>query len=71
MRQEIMAQLRMRTPVEIVRGFLRPNIHLAVENFPDEEGARLALVGRAVATKGTVLVYVTTRRQAEGTAAEL
>jgi ATP-dependent DNA helicase RecQ len=63
-RREIVQQLQMRDPVVIVSGFMRENIHLAVETHGDRE-QMTALVDRAVTTPGTGLVYVATRRQAE------
>jgi ATP-dependent DNA helicase RecQ len=70
-RREIVEQLRMRDPVVVVRGFMRPNLDLAVETHPDDAAARRALVERAAATEGSGIIYVATRRQAEELAAEL
>jgi ATP-dependent DNA helicase RecQ len=70
-RREIVEQLRMRDPVVVVRGFMRPNLDLAVETHGDDAAARRALVERAAATPGSGIIYVATRRQAEELAAEL
>jgi len=69
-RREIIEQLGMRDPVVVVSGFLRPNLHLAVESHADDEQAA-AVVDRAVNTTGTGIVYVATRRQAEELAADI
>jgi ATP-dependent DNA helicase RecQ len=69
-RREIVEQLDMRDPVIVVSGFRRDNIHLTVETCADHEH-RAALVDRALATAGTGIVYVATRRQAEELAAEI
>jgi ATP-dependent DNA helicase RecQ len=63
-RREIIEQLGMRDPVVVVSGFLRHNLHLAVERHADDEHTA-AVVARAVSTAGTGIVYVATRRQAE------
>jgi ATP-dependent DNA helicase RecQ len=69
-RREIVEQLRMRDPLVVVSGFMRHNIHLAVETLGDD-GHVAAIVERAVTTAGTGLVYVATRRQAEELAADI
>jgi ATP-dependent DNA helicase RecQ len=63
-RKEIIEQLRMDDPVVVIGGFLRPNLHLAVETHPDDERDDV-LVDRVAATPGTGIVYVATRRQSE------
>jgi ATP-dependent DNA helicase RecQ len=70
-RREIVEQLRMRDPVVVVRGFMRPNLDLAVETHPDDAAAGRAVIERAAATPGSGIVYVATRRQAEELAAGL
>ncbi|MEW6472234.1 MAG: RecQ family ATP-dependent DNA helicase [Actinomycetota bacterium] len=69
-RKEIIEQLGMRDPAVVVSGFMRHNLHLAVETHADGEHAE-AVVDRAVTTAGTGIVYVATRRQAEELAAEI
>jgi ATP-dependent DNA helicase RecQ len=70
-RREIVEQLRMRDAVEVVRGFMRPNIDLEVHTAADEELSTEALVERVGATPGTGIVYVATHRQAEALAEKL
>ncbi|MBW3579597.1 MAG: RecQ family ATP-dependent DNA helicase [Actinobacteria bacterium] len=70
-RREIIEQLGMRDPVEVVRGFFRPNIHLAVDTSADADRARDALLALVTSLQGTGIVYVATRRQAEELADEL
>ena len=70
-REEIASRLRMDGPEIIVRGFDRPNIHLAVERFRDDGDKRSALLDRAAATDGAGIVYVATRNLAEQLAAAL
>ncbi|MDP9006225.1 MAG: RecQ family ATP-dependent DNA helicase [Actinomycetota bacterium] len=70
-RREIIEQLGMRDPVEVVRGFFRPNIHLAVDTSADADRARGALLALVTSLQGTGIVYVATRRQAEELADEL
>ncbi|GAA4102109.1 RecQ family ATP-dependent DNA helicase [Nonomuraea soli] len=63
-REEIVRFLGMRDPVQIVRGFDRPNIELKVRRFVREEDKRKALIEHAAAAEGLTLVYVATRREA-------
>jgi ATP-dependent DNA helicase RecQ len=70
-RRDIIDRLRMRDPLEIVRGFERPNISLAVEAYPDSDEADAALLEMAVETAGSGIVYAATRRRAEELAEEL
>ncbi len=70
-RREIVDQLGMRDPVEVIAGFFRPNIHLEVATATDPEQAEAALLERAASLEGTGIVYVATRRQAEEVAGEL
>jgi ATP-dependent DNA helicase RecQ len=70
-RREIIEQLGMRDPVVVVSGFMRHNLHLAVETSAEDEDAAAAVVERAVTTAGTGIVYVATRRQAEELAADI
>jgi ATP-dependent DNA helicase RecQ len=70
-RDEIVSLLGMRDPVVVVRGFDRPNIHLSVEWFDDEERKRRRLVERTAAEDGCGLVYAATRAVTESLAAEL
>ncbi|NUP01837.1 MAG: ATP-dependent DNA helicase RecQ [Nonomuraea sp.] len=70
-REEIVRVLGLDRPVEIVRGFDRPNITLEVRRFTQERDKRRALAEHAASLDGLGLVYVATRREAEEYAAEL
>ena len=64
-RQDIVERLGMRNPRIIVRGFDRPNIHLAVEPCADDALKRRALL-RFVKSAGVPgIVYTATRKSAE------
>lgn len=64
-RDEIVERLGLADPFVLVHGFDRPNIHLAVETFQDEEAKRGAVVLRAAGEAKPGLVYVATRKEAE------
>ncbi|GIH25097.1 ATP-dependent DNA helicase RecQ [Acrocarpospora phusangensis] len=70
-REEIVASLGLRRPEEIVRGFDRPGIHLAVRRFAQDADKRRALVEDAATREGLGLVYVASRRDAEEYAAAI
>jgi ATP-dependent DNA helicase RecQ len=70
-RTEIVERLRLRDPVEVVRGFDRPNIHLAVEFHHDENGKVRALVQHVVEGERPAIVYTATRRRAEELASDI
>ncbi|HYX44245.1 MAG TPA: RecQ family ATP-dependent DNA helicase [Acidimicrobiales bacterium] len=70
-RAEIVERLGLRDPNVVVRGFDRPNIHLAVERYATAEDKRAALVQAVVEAPPPGIVYVATRRSAEEVAAEL
>src|SRR3954468_21574498 len=70
-RAEIVERLGMRDPAVVIRGFDRPNVHLAVERFHDAERKHRALVDRAAQTPGPGIVYCATKRSAEQVASEL
>jgi ATP-dependent DNA helicase RecQ len=70
-REEIVERLHMREPDVIVRGFDRPNIHLAVQRFQEEEHKRRALVEAIEAAERPGIVYAATRAIAEELAEEL
>ncbi|MGF1513067.1 MAG: RecQ family ATP-dependent DNA helicase [Elainellaceae cyanobacterium] len=67
-RQEIVARLRLQDPVEIIRGFDRPNIHLDAQQFYDEKEKRPALVEMVTQADLPGIVYVATRKAAEAIA---
>ncbi|MCW2951589.1 MAG: ATP-dependent helicase, RecQ family, partial [Conexibacter sp.] len=64
-RREIVERLAMRDPERVVRGFDRPNIHLAVERHYDAHRKDASLLERVAALPRPGIVYVTTRRDAE------
>ena len=70
-RAEIIQRLNMRDPAVIVRGFDRPNIHLAVRHVADADDKRDALIADILASPGSGLVYAATRRATEELAAAL
>jgi ATP-dependent DNA helicase RecQ len=70
-RDEITSRLRLRDPVQIVRGFDRPNLRLSVEAFRDEDQKREAVVLRAMGEQKPGIVYTATRKSAEALAEAL
>jgi ATP-dependent DNA helicase RecQ len=73
-RDEIVERLGLRDPNVLVRGFDRPNIHLAVERFHGDQGADRklrALLDAIAAAEKPGIVYVATRRQSEELAESL
>ncbi|MDT7549536.1 MAG: ATP-dependent helicase RecQ [Actinomycetota bacterium] len=70
-REEIVTRLRMRDPVQVVRGFDRPNVRLTVEAFREEQQKREAVVLRAMGEAKPGIVYTATRKSAEAYAAAL
>ncbi|MEU7836249.1 RecQ family ATP-dependent DNA helicase [Nonomuraea sp. NPDC049129] len=70
-REEIVRSLGLKDPVQIVRGFDRPNIRLEVRRFVGDDDKSRALAEHAASLDGLGLVYVATRREAEEYAALL
>ncbi|MBD0290972.1 MAG: RecQ family ATP-dependent DNA helicase [Thermoleophilia bacterium] len=70
-RREVVERLPLRDPAVVVRGFDRPNIHLAVERFHDDDAKLSALVNRVAGAAKPGIVYAATRRRAEDVAAAL
>jgi ATP-dependent DNA helicase RecQ len=70
-RAEILERLRMRDPLEIIRGFDRPNIHLAVDHFHDDAHKRRALLEAVAEAQPPGIVYVATQKETEQLAEEL
>jgi ATP-dependent DNA helicase RecQ len=70
-REDIITELRLRDPDVIVRGFDRPNIHLAVERSHDERHQREAVLDAIANAQPPGIVYVGTKRAAEELADEL
>jgi ATP-dependent DNA helicase RecQ len=70
-RREIVERLGMEEPAMFVRGFDRPNLHLAVRRFSEEHGKERALVEAVAEAEKPGIVYIATRRASEELAAEL
>ena len=70
-REEIVERLGMRDVSCIVRGFDRPNLHLEVQSFRDEDDKREAVVTRALSEPKPGIVYTATRKSAEAYAEAL
>jgi ATP-dependent DNA helicase RecQ len=70
-RAEIVERLGMREPALVIRGFDRPNIHLAVERFDHEHEKDAALLEQVTAAEKPGIVYVATRKRAAAIAAAL
>jgi ATP-dependent DNA helicase RecQ len=64
-RAEIAARLELTDPVEVVRGFDRPNLDLRVVRHTDGVAKRRAVVDDVVAGPRPALVYVARRKAAE------
>src|SRR3954452_10833795 len=70
-REEIVEVLGLRDVALVVRGFDRPNIHLAVETVRDAERKRRAVLEAVVEEEPPGIVYVATKRVCEEVADEL
>src|SRR5436305_3736395 len=70
-REEITRRLGLRDPVEVIRGFDRPNLFLEVVQPRSDEVKRDAVVVRAAAEVKPGIVYTATRKDAESYAAAL
>jgi ATP-dependent DNA helicase RecQ len=70
-REEILSRLRLEDPAQVVRGFDRPNLHLEVQSFREDDQRREAVVLRAMSEPKPGLVYTATRKSTEGYAAAL
>jgi ATP-dependent DNA helicase RecQ len=64
-RREIAERLGMEDPAVIVRGFDRPNLHLAARRFSEEHGKERALIEAVAAAEKPGIVYIATRRASE------
>ncbi len=69
-RAEIVERLRMREPLVVVRGFDRPNLRLAVEDFAEDDAKREAVVAAVAGEEKPGIVYAATRARAEELAHE-
>jgi ATP-dependent DNA helicase RecQ len=67
-RAEILERLAMRDAAVVVRGFDRPNIHLSVHRFHDDEEKLRALVADVSCGEQPALVYTATRKRTEALA---
>jgi ATP-dependent DNA helicase RecQ len=70
-REEVIRRLGLREPLMVVRGFDRPNLHLAVRRQLSERAKQDAVVQEVARLEGAGLVYVATRRQTQWYAAAL
>ena len=70
-REEIEERLGMRDTALIVRGFDRPNIHLAVDRFHSESSHERRLLERIETAAKPGIVYAATRRRTEEVAEAL
>ncbi len=70
-RADIIEQLGLQNPQEVIASFDRPNLYLKVERFIDDADKRRELVERVVEQLKPGLVYTATRKDAESYAAEL
>jgi len=70
-REEIVQVLGMRDPAIVIRGFDRPNIHLAVQRHHRAEKKRRALLDWVAEAEGPGIVYCATKRGAEEVAEAL
>jgi ATP-dependent DNA helicase RecQ len=66
-REEIVARLGLRHVAQVIRGFDRPEIHLAAELFhqADDKQAAVERTARELAGTGTGIVYAATREETE------
>jgi ATP-dependent DNA helicase RecQ len=64
-RADIVERLKMRDPVQVVKGFDRPNIRLEVSREVTERDKRREIVDRIVALDPPGLLYVQTRAETE------
>jgi ATP-dependent DNA helicase RecQ len=64
-RREIVERLGMEDPAVFVRGFDRPNLHLAVRRFTEAPGKERALIEAVQEAAKPGIVYIATRKQSE------
>jgi ATP-dependent DNA helicase RecQ len=70
-REEIVRRLGLQNPAQVVRGFDRPEIHLAVRMFHEAGDKEAAVLETAAKLDGTGIVYAATRAETERYAEEL
>jgi len=64
-REEIVGRLYLRDPAQVIRGFDRPEIHLAVRSFHEADDKETAVVAAAGQFTGTGIIYAATREETE------
>jgi ATP-dependent DNA helicase RecQ len=64
-REEIAEQLRMQQPDSVVKGFDRPNLHLAVRTYSDEQDKRSDFLHAVAEAARPGIVYAATRKGVE------
>ncbi len=64
-REEIRGRLRLRQPLEVVRGFDRPNLSLEVRHVLEDDRKRAELVDLVAGLPKPGIVYTATRKSAE------
>jgi ATP-dependent DNA helicase RecQ len=70
-RREIVERLGMDEPAVVVRGFDRPNLHLAARRFTEEHVKERELIEAVREAKKPGIVYIATRKASEELAAAL
>jgi ATP-dependent DNA helicase RecQ len=70
-RAEIVARLRLRRPEQVITGFDRPEIHLAVRAYHEQPAHTAGILETVRAQAGRGIVYAGTHRQAEDLATAL
>ena len=63
-REEVVEKLHLRDPVQVVRGFDRPTLHLEVETHRDDDRKREAVVMCAMGEPEPGIVHTATRKSA-------
>ena len=70
-RDEIVERLHLRDPLVVVQGFDRPNLHLAVHRYVEDDDRRDGVLERVAELAVPGLLYVATRKDTQWYAAEL
>ncbi|HEX4256650.1 MAG TPA: RecQ family ATP-dependent DNA helicase [Streptosporangiaceae bacterium] len=70
-REEIVRRLGLQDPAQVIRGFDRPEIHLAVRMFHEADDKEAAVRETAGKEDGTGIVYAATRAETEQYAQQL
>jgi ATP-dependent DNA helicase RecQ len=70
-REEIVRRLGLQDPAQVIRGFDRPEIHLAVRMFVEADDKDAAVLETAREQDGTGIVYAATRAETEQYAEQL